>query len=67
MFIEKLFNLLPRGGWLALVDISCFISGNMSPGSKYFDEIQNFEFISYLSDANRSKNGNVKYVVGKKI
>lgn len=48
-FLESLFHLLQPGGWIALVDVSCFLSGNMLPNSKYFNVVREFEIDSHKS------------------
>ncbi|WED25225.1 class I SAM-dependent methyltransferase [Vibrio sp. DW001] len=46
----KLLNLVIQDeGWIALVDVSCFISGNLDRDSKYFDRVNEFELESYKS------------------
>jgi len=48
-FLKLLYNLLQPGGWIALVDVSCFISGNMLPDSKYCQLVKDFEMKSVIS------------------
>ncbi|MCW8875905.1 MAG: methyltransferase domain-containing protein [Kangiellaceae bacterium] len=40
---------LEPGGWIALLDVSCFISGNLSKSSKYYKQVRSFELDSYKS------------------
>lgn len=48
-FIRYLYTLLQPEGWIALVDVSCFISGNMLPRSKHYSLVRDFERESYKS------------------
>lgn len=45
--IRKIFNFLPEGGWLAVVDVACFISGNLDPENSYFNRVKEFELNSH--------------------
>lgn len=42
-FINHLYEFLQPGGWIALVDVSCFISGNMLPDSKHYERVRAYE------------------------
>ncbi|MCE3253433.1 MAG: Methyltransferase type 12 [Cellvibrio sp.] len=42
-FINHLYGFLQPGGWIALVDVSCFISGNMLPDSKHYERVKAYE------------------------
>jgi trans-aconitate methyltransferase len=46
-FLESLYNALPPGGWIALVDVACFISGNMLATSKHYQQVKSFEVNSW--------------------
>lgn len=46
-FINQLYGILQPGGWIALVDVSCFISGNMLPDSKHYERVKEYERESY--------------------
>ena len=48
-FLNYIYSTLPEGGWIALLDISCFISGNMNKNSKYHKVVKEFENNSYMS------------------
>jgi ubiquinone/menaquinone biosynthesis C-methylase UbiE len=48
-YLAQLYEILEPGGWLALVEVSGFISGNMLPESKYLSLVQKFENQSYKS------------------
>lgn len=45
-YLSCLYDFLPINGWIGLVDISCFISGNMDKNSKYYSIINKFEIES---------------------
>jgi SAM-dependent methyltransferase len=47
--LGSIYNTIVNGGWLALVDVSCFISGNMSKKSAYYNALREFELASYNS------------------
>jgi len=38
-----------KGSWIALLDVSCFISGNMNTEIKFYETVRNFELESYKS------------------
>ena len=59
-YINSIFEYIAYNGWISLVDISCFISGNMNPMSKYFDVVKDFEMSSY-------KNGKYDFDIGNKL
>lgn len=42
-------SLMDQGGWIALLDVSCFISGNLKQDSKYYERVRRFELESYKS------------------
>ncbi len=42
-FLASLHGLLAPEGWIALVDVSKFISGNMLPGCTHFEKLRQFE------------------------
>ncbi|WP_076408353.1 class I SAM-dependent methyltransferase [Shewanella sp. UCD-KL12] len=48
-YLTSLYSVLNEGGWIALLDVSCFISGNLAKESKYFDRVLAFEQASYRS------------------
>lgn len=48
-FLNYIYSALPAGGWIALLDISCFISGNMNDNSKFYKVVKEFESNSYKS------------------
>ncbi len=48
-YLKLLNSVIKDEGWIALVDVSCFISGNLARGSKYYDRVNNFELESYKS------------------
>lgn len=48
-FINNLYDKLEHGGWIALLDISCFISGNMNKHSDFYERVKKFELTSYQS------------------
>ncbi|MBL0521278.1 methyltransferase domain-containing protein [Aeromonas enteropelogenes] len=50
-FITYLYSLLDDDGWIALLDISCFISGNLPQASKYHLQVLNFELDLYKHGA----------------
>lgn len=48
-FINELYDKLEQGGWIALLDVCCFISGNMSIDSEYYQKVKQFELTSHES------------------
>ncbi len=48
-FLISANSLLDKGGWIALLDVSCFISGNLDKNSKYYERVRRFELESYKS------------------
>lgn len=48
-FLSKIYGALGKSGWIALVDVSCFISGNMSLNSFHYQAVKEFELESYVS------------------
>lgn len=44
--LKRIHEVLPRGGWVALVDVSCFISGNLPNDSKHKEKVRSFEMNS---------------------
>jgi len=47
--LNSIYSALPTGGWIALLDVSCFISGNMKKNSQYYEIVKTFEANSYKS------------------
>ncbi|PIQ28259.1 methyltransferase type 11 [bacterium (Candidatus Blackallbacteria) CG17_big_fil_post_rev_8_21_14_2_50_48_46] len=45
-FLSALYRHLAPQGWIALLDIACFISGNMSEKSRYYAQVKAFELNS---------------------
>jgi len=45
-FIDRLYVPLPPQGWIALVDVSCFVSGNMPKESFLHGLVKKFEIDS---------------------
>lgn len=45
-FIKSLYDVLQSGGWIALVDVACFISGNMAPSGRHYQLVRDFEMES---------------------
>ena len=45
-FLRQLHKRLQPGGWIALVDVSCFISGNMALDSDHHQAVNAFELAS---------------------
>lgn len=48
-FLISINSSIRPGGWIALVDVSCFISGNLSKNSKYYEKVRTFELDSFKS------------------
>lgn len=48
-FLQKLYNKIHPAGWISLLDVSCFISGNMDKNSHYYQKVRSFELASYQS------------------
>ncbi len=48
-YLTSLYSVLNEGGWIALLDVSCFISGNLAKDSKYYTRVLAFEQASYRS------------------
>ncbi|WP_227992543.1 MULTISPECIES: class I SAM-dependent methyltransferase [Shewanella] len=48
-YLTSLYSVLNEGGWIALLDVSCFISGNLAKESKYYTRVLAFEIASYGS------------------
>ncbi|MBE7214269.1 methyltransferase domain-containing protein [Shewanella benthica] len=48
-YLTSLYSVLNEGGWIALLDVSCFISGNLAKDSKYYTRVMAFEQASYRS------------------
>ncbi|GGY83114.1 hypothetical protein GCM10011613_29970 [Cellvibrio zantedeschiae] len=44
--LVSLYDALEPGGWIALADVSCFISGNMLLDSKHYQRVRDFEIES---------------------
>lgn len=49
VFLSAIYKILKPQGWIALVDVSNFISGNMLPECKHFKLVQDFENGSIIS------------------
>lgn len=47
--LKYLYTSMSDRGWIALLDVSCFISGNLAKNSKYYDRVMTFELESYKS------------------
>jgi SAM-dependent methyltransferase len=48
-FLRYMYELIEPGGWIALVDVSNFISGNMLPDCEHYEKIYRFENESIMS------------------
>lgn len=48
-FLADLHTILEPDGWIALVDVSCFLSGNMPLNGMYHDGVKEFEMNSWRS------------------
>ena len=48
-FLISVYSSMNHGGWIALLDVSCFISGNLEKNSKYYERVKRFELESYKS------------------
>ncbi|PMG51076.1 class I SAM-dependent methyltransferase [Shewanella sp. 10N.286.52.B9] len=48
-FLISVNSSMNQGGWIALLDVSCFISGNLEKNSKYYERVRRFELESYKS------------------
>lgn len=48
-FLISINSLMSQGGWIVLLDVSCFISGNLAKNSKYYERVRRFELESYKS------------------
>jgi SAM-dependent methyltransferase len=44
--VRNLHSRMNNFGWIALVDVSCFLSGNMSRSSRFYSRVRNFELKS---------------------
>ncbi len=44
--LVSIYSLMKQGGWIALLDVSCFISGNLARNSKYYERVKRFELES---------------------
>jgi len=59
-FLKSIHTCMDDCGWIALVDINNFISGNMNPKSKYYDLVLQFEKSSF-------RNKEYDFNVGSKL
>jgi SAM-dependent methyltransferase len=48
-YLDKVYMKMDKGSWIALLDVSCFISGNMNKQSKFYEKVRNFELESCKS------------------
>jgi SAM-dependent methyltransferase len=48
-FLVYLNTSMKHEGWIALLDISCFISGNLAKNSNYYERVKRFELESFKS------------------
>ncbi|MDO6776227.1 methyltransferase domain-containing protein [Shewanella sp. 3_MG-2023] len=48
-YLKVLNSVMSDVGWIALLDVSCFISGNLARDSKYYARVKSFELESYRS------------------
>lgn len=60
VYLQQLHSILQPNGWIALLDISCFISGNLSQGSRYYERVRQFELAS-------AQNGKYDFNFGAKM
>jgi SAM-dependent methyltransferase len=42
-FVKGLAQHMAKGSWIALVDVSCFISGNLPRSSNFYPQVRKFE------------------------
>ena len=57
-FLKYIKDSISRNGWIAVVDIDGFISGNMNPSSKFYNRVIEFESVI---------NGNYNFKIGSRI
>lgn len=48
-FLQRLYASLPENAWISVLDISCFISGNLAQDSVYHQRVREFEMESHRS------------------
>jgi SAM-dependent methyltransferase len=48
-YLKQLHSIIAPDGWIALLDVACFISGNLSKDSLYYERVRQFELASYQS------------------
>jgi SAM-dependent methyltransferase len=48
-FLKTIYASMDSSGWIALLDVSCFISGNMAKESVYYERVKTFELESHTS------------------
>lgn len=48
-FLQRLYASLPENAWISVLDISCFISGNLAQDSVYHQRVREFEMASHRS------------------
>jgi SAM-dependent methyltransferase len=48
-FLRQVFQTVQPDSWIALVDVACFLSGNMLLESRHYDVVKKFEIESYNS------------------
>jgi len=47
--LSQIFEALNESGWIALVDVSCFISGNLPLASQHYNAVRKYELESYMT------------------
>lgn len=48
-FLQRMYEFLPKNAWVSVLDISCFISGNLAQESVYQQQVKKFEMDSHHS------------------
>ncbi|HTF95681.1 MAG TPA: class I SAM-dependent methyltransferase [Cellvibrio sp.] len=49
LFLRELYQHMSNESWIALVDVSCFISGNLPSSSSFYSTVHDFEIHSVTS------------------
>lgn len=47
-YLSQLYQHMAPGGWIALLDVACFLSGNLPSSSKYYNTVYQFEKDAFL-------------------
>jgi len=51
VYLARIFSYLPPGAWIGVLDVDCFVSGNLPVDSPFYEQVRTFELASHQRGA----------------